>query len=41
MWLAEQSAVMGELRKPFSGVAAEIYEIVAGNEEFANAANRR
>lgn len=34
MWLAKQSAVMGELRKPFSGVAAEVYEILTGDNEF-------
>ena len=34
MWLAKQSAVMGELRKPLSGVAAEVYEILTGDDEF-------
>ena len=34
MWLAKQSAVMGELRKPLSGVAAEVYEILTGDNEF-------
>jgi len=34
MWLAKQSAVMGELRKPLSSVAAEIYEILTGENEF-------
>ena len=34
MWLAKQSAVMGELRKPLSGVAAKVYEILTGDDEF-------
>ena len=34
MWLAKQSAVMGELRKPLSGVAAKVYEILTGDNEF-------
>ena len=32
--VAKQSAVMGELRKPFSGVAAEVYEILTGDDEY-------
>jgi len=40
MWLAKQSAVMGKLHKPLTGVASEIYEILIDNEEFAEDADR-
>jgi hypothetical protein len=34
MWLGEQSAVMGELRKPLTGAAGQIYNIVVKDTEF-------
>lgn len=34
MWLAEQSAVMGELRKPLTGTAGDIYNIIVKDTEF-------
>jgi hypothetical protein len=39
MWLAKQSAVMGELHKPLSGVTAQVYEILTGDDEFPERRN--
>lgn len=33
-WAAAESDVMGEARKPLTGIAAEVYEILCGDSEF-------
>jgi hypothetical protein len=33
MWLASEDDVMGKMRRPLSGTVAEIYDIVAPEEE--------
>lgn len=41
MWLAEQSDVMGELRKPLSGITAQAYETLTRDMETPEASQPR